>query len=120
MPQLRVALAQVNATVGALGDNADLVVEHTRAAAACGAQLVLFPELMLTGYPPEDLVLRRSFVTASRGAIRALAARLATEGLGDLTVIAGFVDRCPDAAPRVGRPPGEPQNAAAVIHGGEV
>jgi NAD+ synthase (glutamine-hydrolysing) len=120
MPQLRVALAQVNATMGALDNNADLVVEFTRTAAAREAHLVLFPELMLTGYPPEDLVLRRSFVEASRGGIEALATRLADEGLGDVAVIVGFVDRCPDAAPRVGRPAGEPQNAAAVIHGGSI
>src|SRR3954453_10805199 len=104
MPQLRVALAQVKATMGALARNADLVVDVTRAAAARGAHLVLFPELMLTGYPPEDLVLRRSFVEASRAGIEALATRLSHEGLGEVAVIVGFVDRCPDAAPRVGRP----------------
>jgi NAD+ synthase (glutamine-hydrolysing) len=120
MPQLRVALAQVNATVGALGANADIIVERTREAAERGAHLVLFPELMLAGYPPEDLVLRRSFVEASRAGIEGLAIRLGDEGLGDIAVITGFVDRCPVAAPRVGRPPGEPQNAAAVIHGGTI
>ena len=89
MPQLRVALAQVNATVGALAANADLVVDLTRSAAEQGAHLVLFPELMLTGYPPEDLVLRRSFVEASRGGIEALATRLGDEGLGDFVQLIG-------------------------------
>jgi NAD+ synthase (glutamine-hydrolysing) len=106
--------------MGALADNADLVVDRTREAAAQGAHLVVFPELMLTGYPPEDLALRRSFVDASRAGVDELAARLAVEGLGDVAVVVGFIDRCPDAAPRVGRPAGEPQNTAATIHGGHV
>jgi NAD+ synthase (glutamine-hydrolysing) len=117
---LRIALAQVNATVGDLVANSDTIVEITRTAAARGAQLVVFPELMLTGYPPEDLVLRRSFVDASRAALDALPARLAEEGLGDLVVVTGYLDRCPNAVPRVGRPAGEPQNAAATLHGGAV
>ncbi|MBV9872315.1 MAG: NAD+ synthase [Frankiaceae bacterium] len=120
MPKLRVALAQVDAVVGDLAANAELVVAKTREAAQSGAQLVAFPEMLLTGYPPEDLVLRRSFIDASRAAIESLAARLEAEGLGEITVVVGYLDRCPDAAPRVGRPPGEPQNAAATLHGGEV
>jgi NAD+ synthase (glutamine-hydrolysing) len=120
MPQLRVALAQVNATVGDLAGNTDIVVDYTRSAAAQGAHLVMFPELMLTGYPPEDLVLRRSFVDASRAALGTLCGRLADEGLGEIAVVTGFLDRCPEAAPRVGRPAGEPQNAAATIYGGSV
>ena len=120
MPQLRIALAQVNTTVGDLATNADTIVEITQAAAARGADIVVFPELALTGYPPEDLVLRRSFVDASRAAVDALATRLAEHGLSHLTVVTGFLDRCPDAVPRVGRPAGEPQNAAAIIFGGKV
>jgi NAD+ synthase (glutamine-hydrolysing) len=120
VPQLRVALAQVNATVGALAGNADLVVSQTKAAASLGAHLVVFPELMLTGYPPEDLVLRRSFVDASRAALESLAHRLADDGLGEIAVVTGFLDRCPHEAPRVGRPAGEPQNAAATLYGGAV
>jgi NAD+ synthase (glutamine-hydrolysing) len=120
VPGLRIALAQVNATVGDLATNAETVVDLTRSAAERGAHLVLFPELMLTGYPPEDLVLRRSFVDASRHAIESLAARLETAGLGGIAVVVGYLDRCPVAAPRVGRPAGEPQNAAATLHGGAV
>jgi NAD+ synthase (glutamine-hydrolysing) len=120
VPALRIALAQVNTTVGDLVTNADTIVELTAAAADRGAHLVVFPELALTGYPPEDLVLRRSFVDASRAAIESLASRLEEAGLGRIAVVTGFLDRCPDAMPRIGRPAGEPQNAAAIIFGGAV
>jgi NAD+ synthase (glutamine-hydrolysing) len=120
VPQLRIALAQVNTSVGDLAGNADLIVTATEAAAGRGAQLVVFPELALTGYPPEDLVLRRSFVDASRSGIDRLAIRLADLGLGDVAVVVGYLDRCPDAAPRLGRPAGEPQNSAATLFGGAV
>ena len=66
---LRIALAQVNATVGDLDGNAELIVEWTRRAAARGARVVVFPEMMLTGYPVEDLALRASFVEASIAAL---------------------------------------------------
>ena len=69
MPKLRIALAQVNATVGDLAGNAELIVECTHRAATGGAQVVLFPEMMLTGYPVEDLALRASFVEASIAAV---------------------------------------------------
>jgi NAD+ synthase (glutamine-hydrolysing) len=120
MARIRVALAQVNPTVGDLAGNALLVRRTAAEAAARGAQLVAFPEMMLTGYPPEDLVLRRSFVDASRATLDRLAADLDADGLGDLAVVVGYLDRCPDSAPRVGRPAGEPQNAAAFISGGTV
>jgi NAD+ synthase (glutamine-hydrolysing) len=120
VPQLRVALAQVDATVGDLSGNADLIVGQVREAATQGAQLVLVPELALTGYPPEDLVLRASFVDASRAALQRLSGRLSDEGFGEVAVVVGYVDRCPHPMPRVGRPAGEPQNAAALLHGGAV
>ena len=77
MPTLRLALAQVNPTVGDLDGNARIVREHARAAADAGAHLVAFPEMVLTGYPVEDLVFRESFVAASRRALRRLAGELA-------------------------------------------
>ena len=117
---MRVALAQVDPTVGDLAGNVDLVVRQVRAAADRGAHLVLLPELMLTGYPPEDLVLRASFVDASRAALQRLSDRLRDEGLAEIAVVVGYVDRCPHPSPRVGRPAGEPQNAAALLHGGQV
>ncbi len=76
--------------------------------------------MALTGYPVEDLALRRSFVDASRQTLDTLAARLATEGLGELVVVVGYLDGAPDAVPVLGTPKGAPQNAAAVVHRGRV
>ncbi len=106
--------------MGDLARNAETVVRRTREAAGRGAHLVAFPEMALTGYPVEDLALRPSFVAASRAALRALATRLAAEGLGETVVVTGYLDRCEHAAPRYGRPAGAPQNAAAVLHRGRV
>ncbi|MTE18772.1 NAD+ synthase [Streptomyces sp. TRM43335] len=120
MPQLRLALNQIDSTVGDLAGNADAVVRWTRHSAEQGAHLVAFPEMMLTGYPVEDLALRPSFVHASRSALTALAARLADEGLGELPVVVGYLDRAEEAQPRYGQPAGAPRNAAAVLYRGEV
>ncbi|MFI6102627.1 NAD+ synthase [Streptomyces sp. NPDC051310] len=120
MPQLRLALNQIDSTVGDLAGNAEAVVHWTRHAAEQGAHLVAFPEMVLTGYPVEDLALRSSFVEASRAALRALAGRLADEGFGGLPVVVGYLDRSEKAQPRYGQPAGAPQNAAAVLYGGEV
>ena len=120
MPQLRLALAQVNATVGDITGNAELVVEHARRAAEAGAHLVAFPEMMLTGYPVEDLALRSSFAQASQQAVRALARRLADEGLGDLIVVVGYLARAQESAQRLGVPNGSPLNSAGVLAGGEL
>ncbi|MGW2205537.1 NAD+ synthase [Streptomyces sp. NPDC001774] len=120
MPQLRLALNQIDSTVGDLAGNAEAVVHWTRHSAEQGAHLVAFPEMVLTGYPVEDLALRSSFVEASRDALRALARRLDAEGFGELPVIVGYLDRSDRAVPRLGRPAGSPENAAAVLHRGEV
>ncbi|WP_327323216.1 NAD+ synthase [Streptomyces sp. NBC_01210] len=120
MPQLRLALNQIDSTVGDLAGNAEAVVHWTRHSAEQGAHLVAFPEMVLTGYPVEDLALRSSFVEASRAALRALAVRLDDEGFGELPVIVGYLDRSERAQPRYGQPAGSPQNAAAVLHRGEV
>ncbi|MGW6805855.1 nitrilase-related carbon-nitrogen hydrolase, partial [Streptomyces sp. NPDC055039] len=80
MPQLRLALNQIDSTVGDLAANAEAIVHWTRHAAEQGAHVVAFPEMVLTGYPVEDLALRPSFVEASRTAVRALAGRLDEAG----------------------------------------
>jgi NAD+ synthase (glutamine-hydrolysing) len=118
--RLRIALAQVNATVGDLGGNAELIVAWTRRAAERGARVVVFPEMMLTGYPVEDLALRASFVEASIAMLHAVAARLGAGGLGGIAVVTGYLDRRTDLAARTGLPAGAPQDAAALIHGGRV
>jgi NAD+ synthase (glutamine-hydrolysing) len=81
MPTLRTALAQVDPTVGDLAGNVALVRGWTRKAAESGAHLVVFPELMVTGYPVEDLVFRESFVAASKAALDSLATGLAEDRL---------------------------------------
>ncbi|MFF5978613.1 NAD+ synthase [Streptomyces olindensis] len=120
MPQLRLALNQIDSSVGDLAQNAESIVRWTRHSAEQGAHLVAFPEMALTGYPVEDLALRSSFVEASRAALRSLAARLAEEGFGELPVIVGYLDRSETAQPKYGQPAGAPQNAGAVLYGGEV
>jgi NAD+ synthase (glutamine-hydrolysing) len=107
--QLRVALAQIDVTVGDLDGNADRVRSWSRRAADAGAHLVAFPEMTLTGYMPEDLVLRESFGSASVALVPRLARRLADEGLGELAVVVGYLDV-----------DGGPRNAAALLHGGRV
>ena len=114
MPQLRVALAQVNATVGDLAGNSELVLEWARRAVTAGAHLVAFPEMVLTGYPVEDLALRESFEVASRQALEALPQRLVDAGCGAAVVIVGYLDGDSAAGRRRVR------NAAAVIHDGRV
>ncbi|MFC6062224.1 NAD+ synthase [Streptomyces ochraceiscleroticus] len=120
MHRLRLALHQTDFCVGDIARNAETIVRRTREAAGQGAHLAAFPEMALTGYPVEDLALRPSFVEASRGALRDLAARLADEGLGETAVVTGYLDRCERDQPRYGRPAGAPQNAAAVLHRGRV
>jgi NAD+ synthase (glutamine-hydrolysing) len=102
---VRVAMAQINPTVGDIGGNQRLVLDAVEEARSMGAQVLAAPELVVTGYPPEDLVLKRDFIAANVRAIRTIG-----ESSGDLLVIAGFVD------------PGRDRlyNAAAICHGGRV
>ena len=109
--RLRIALAQINPTVGDLAGNSAEVLRAVSAASQSGAHLIVFPEMFLTGYPIEDLALRASFRRASKAAITDLARAIADQGNGDLVAIVGYLD---EAAT------GGPQNVAAVIHGGEV
>lgn len=117
------ALAQSNPTVGDLAGNSLLVLSAAREAASAGADLVLFPEMMLTGYPVEDLALRPSFQQASRAAISDLALQLDEAGLGGLTCVVGYLDvldASGTSGELPGKPSGRPVNAAAVLHGGEI
>src|SRR5262245_33089433 len=121
MPRLRIALAQVNPTVGDLAGNAGIVRAATRRAVDAGAHLVAFPEMMLTGYPVEDLVFRESFVAASRAAVHELAADLQRDGCGDAAVVVGYLDA--DGPARISSealPDRGPRDALALLAGGRV
>jgi NAD+ synthase (glutamine-hydrolysing) len=120
VPAIRLALAQIDVTVGDLRGNAAKILEWAGEAAASGADLVVFPEMALTGYPIEDLSLRASFQAASREAIDGLARQLGDSGLAELVVVCGFLDQAADVSERAGVPRGAPQNAAAVLHAGRV
>jgi NAD+ synthase (glutamine-hydrolysing) len=110
MPQLRVALAQVNPCVGDITGNAAMIAVRCREAAAAGAHIVVFGEMALTGYPVEDLALRESFVAGSVHALHELAARLEKDGCGGLATVVGYLDADADGA----------RDAAAVLYQGRV
>jgi len=109
--QIRIALAQINPTVGDLAANADLVSKYAFEAANAGAVVVVYPEMILTGYPVEDLATRASFRAASINAVNNLAKRINDEGNGDLTLLVGYLGESEK---------GEPQNCVAVIHRGAI
>ncbi len=111
---LRLALAQLNTTVGDLEGNARLVLSAAREAATAGAQVVAAPELALTGYPPEDLLLRPSFVSDAERAL----VRLAADARGLPPLVVGTPDT--GDSPRLGSAVGELYNAAALLYGGRV
>ena len=121
MPRLRVALAQVNPRVGDLDGNAGLVLASCRDAAAAGAHIVAMPEMVLNGYPIEDLAYRASFIEASRAHVNDLALQLQAEGLGELVVVVGHLDTAKDhLKDRLGLPKNVPTNSASVLTGGRV
>jgi NAD+ synthase (glutamine-hydrolysing) len=107
MRHLRIALAQINSTVGDLPGNLRLMLDGVERASQAGSDLVCFPELALTGYPPEDLLLKPGFVADNLRALDELVRRSAN--YPNLTIVAGFVDRQVDI-----------YNAAAVIHHGRL
>ena len=109
--QIRIALAQINPTVGDLDKNADLISKYAFDATNAGATLIVFPEMVLTGYPVEDLANRASFRAASITAVEKLALRINQEGNGDLTLLVGYLGQSPS---------GRPQNCVAVIYRGEI
>ncbi len=104
---LRVALAQINVTVGDLEGNAQKILASMQQAHAAGAHIVCFPELALAGYPPEDLLLKPGFVDDNLRKLHELIK--ASRDLPGLTAVIGFVDRDHDI-----------YNAAAVIYEGEL
>ena len=104
--KLRLALAQINPTVGDLAGNAALIKQSVDQAVGVGAHIAIFPEMVLTGYPVEDLALRPSFQIASKTALSALASQLDKS----IVSIVGYLDQVD----------GKPQNMVAVIAGGEV
>ena len=121
MPHIRLALAQVNPTVGDLSGNRQLCLEAARKAAIAGANLVAFPEMVITGYPVEDLALRPSFQAASERELDRLAEELFDEGLGGLVAVVGYLRGTTDGdSQNLGVPRGAPMNCAAVLHGGKV
>ena len=101
--KLRAALAQINPTVGDLAGNAGLIAGAVKAAKDAGANLIVFPEMIVTGYPVEDLALRPSFQAASIRAVQEIAASIT----GDIVAVIGYLDQ-------------GPKNAVAVIHDGKI
>jgi NAD+ synthase (glutamine-hydrolysing) len=104
MNSLAITLAQINPTVGALEHNADLVLDAASRAAKAGADVVVFPELVLSGYPPEDLVLKRHFIED----VEVQLARIASSAPAGVTLLVG--------APVMAE--GHVFNAAVVIQDG--
>ncbi len=118
--RLRVAICQVNPTVGNLDRNVDLVIDAVARATAAGADVAVLPELAVTGYPPEDLVLRPGFVAASRAALERVAA-----ATGRCAAVVGFVDGAGESRRAVPDMAGvqsfsDAYNAVAVCANGEV
>ena len=108
---MRIALAQINNTIGDLEGNSAKILEFARRAEGSGAELVVFPELALTGYPPRDLVEKRSFLDRTDDVLQALI-RASSEM--NVALILGYVARSPEYAAI------RSQNAAAVIKGGKL
>src|ERR1700683_304440 len=108
---MRIALGQINPTVGDLSGNVALMVRFAREAAARNAELIVFPELSVTGYPPRDLVEKPDFIERSEKAVEQLAD--ATKDL-PLSIITGYVGRSRKTSGK------QATNSAAVIRRGEV
>ena len=115
MAPIRLAMVQTNPLVGAIPRNLDELFSQVRLAAAEGADVVLFGEMALTGYPIEDLAQRSSFLAEAEEAVRDFASRLAQQGLGDLHVVIGH-------PAKADQPNGWAiaQNCASVLHQGKV
>ena len=115
MPAVRVAMAQINPTVGDLSGNSAKILEIAKRAQQAGAQIVLFPELALTGYPIEDLALSRDFLFASERALDELATAADKAGLGQMTLVVGYPGFAENPSSwAIGA------NKAALISGGKI
>jgi len=107
---MKIGLAQINTTVGDLGGNQALILDAYRELCDAGAELVVFPELAVCGYPPRDLLFKSRFVPDTEAKLREIAG-----GLGEIPAVIGFVEKRPDDAR--GRPF---YNAVAWCESGEV
>ena len=105
MSSVRVAMAQINVTVGDLDGNVEKIALWSEKAKQVGADIVMFPELALCGYPPEDLLLKRSFLQDNNKALHSLCPYFK-----GLTAVVGFADYGRNKA----------HNAAALIHDGSL
>ena len=102
---VRIAFAQINPTVGAIAKNTEHILAYIKKAQHKHANIILFPELAITGYPPEDLVLRDDFIEANLRGLRKIAA-----ASKDLLVVTGFIEKISNSI----------HNSAAVCAGGEL
>lgn len=102
---LRIAIAQINCTVGDLEGNAEKIIQYASQARSHGADIVCFPELALTGYPPEDLLLKPKFIQDNLEKLNSL-----VKQIKDIVAVVGFVDRKKENI----------YNAAAVIYNGKI
>ena len=108
---MRIALGQINTTVGDISGNVSLIARFAHAAAQRGAELAVFPELSITGYPPRDLVERRGFVESAEESVQQLAQ--ATAGL-PLAIVAGYVGRSHESTGK------QATNSAVILQAGRV
>lgn len=106
---LRIAMAQINPVLGDLEGNSQLIIDAVKEALVSGADVVLFSEMVLTGYPVEDLALRPAFQSASKKRVNELAEQIEKIGGGELLIIIGYLDQNE-----------KPENALAAIHRGKV
>ena len=128
MPPFRVALAQINPTVGDIPGNTRLITDHIKRAVDAQADLIAFPELCVTGYPPEDLLYKESFLAAAADALQQI-----VQASANITVIVGIPERATPRTATAGTRNADSTdqstpiakdkkiyNAAAVIHDGEL
>ncbi|MFP4408131.1 MAG: nitrilase-related carbon-nitrogen hydrolase, partial [Spirochaetaceae bacterium] len=108
--RMKIAIAQINATIGGFEGNRERILSFARNAGERGAELVLFPELSLCGYPPMDLLDHNAFVEENRKSLRLLQRELPPE----LAVAVGYVDVNREMAGKA------LQNSVALLKGGEV